>query len=164
MDEARHNAPFPKMSLHGERSSSLDKGHPWDTRSLISGGSGIFYALPLLFGFPSLSYFEATYLVVQAIVSVMSDYVYVLCPSTWHLCDRYLSKLGVAYYAYVALSAGLGVFVSIWPPVVALFILGSYLRRNRNHVGYKYAHLAWHVGGGAAIAYVHHYYLAPMVE
>ena len=138
--------------MQGARLMSRAKGHPFTERSVLGGCSGVFYALPL-FLVPQLSSMESLYLVLQAALSVGSDYIYVFDESIVHVLDRIVAHIGMAYYLYFAFTVG-GI-VRGWVPAVALFLCGSYLRKNGKQALYNHVHFLWHLWGGLAVVALH---------
>lgn len=141
--------------------TDLSKGHPFKERSVLGGCSGIFYALPVVFGFASMSPLESAYLVLQAIVSMCSDYFFVFDRSIFHPLDRFIAKAGTIYYLWVSYQAGFSVFLEVWLPTLCIFITGHHLRKQKMFIPYSIAHFFWHLCGGSGIAFVHWKYLSP---
>ena len=142
------------MQPRRARIITLKKGHPFKERSVLGGCSGVFYALPLLFDFGSLGTLESAYLIIQAFLSVCSDYIYVFDDSVFHLLDRMVATAGMSYYLY--LSASAGTLLSIWLPALLLFLFGSYLRKRKLYKLYNHVHFCWHLWGGLGVAAVHY--------
>ena len=102
-------------------------GLPWDgdrCRSASAGGSGIMYALPSLL--LSIGPAERAVWIVQAILSVLADYVHIHHDSAWHGIDRWFASfnaLRVVYLGFRVVRPALAILLSV-PPILS-FVAAS---------------------------------------
>ena len=129
-------------------------GLPWDgyqCRSILAGGSGIMYALPSLL-VTSLDYTEKIMWIVQAVLSVLADYVHIHHDSIWHGIDRYFATFNTLATLYRA-TRMLNPYFCLG---CLMLPLGSYVAANRAKnakklIQWQYCHLAWHVTGSLLV-------------
>jgi hypothetical protein len=141
-------------------------GLPWkdeECRSMMAGGSGVFYCLPALFC-RSNGYEQCLWLV-QAFLSVMADYVYIDKDSWIHGIDRYFAISNVVVLIFrTALGLRAIAFINAFIPISS-FMMANRSKLQRNFHRWTYYHFLWHISGSISIAFtVHLLYNCPAYD
>ena len=132
-------------------------GLPWpghECRSMVAGLSGILYCLPAFFC-KSHSIVQYVWLI-QALLSVLADYVYVDKDSWVHGIDRFVATanaLAMLIWAASGLKFDI-MMIGIVP--ISTFTLANRSKQQRNLQSWIYYHFLWHLTGSIGVAFVFH--------
>jgi hypothetical protein len=146
--------------FHGMTKNFTKSGLPWhgtECRSLFAGGSGILYCLPALFCHNNRS--EQLMWIVQAISSILADYVYVSHDSMFHGMDRFYATFNTAATLWRAAHNYHGgiqqvlllLVTSVLP--LSCFVLANRAKSQRNLLDWQWYHGWWHITGSTAVAF-----------
>ena len=122
-------------------------GLPWEgeqCRSIKAGMSGCLFGLTALFC-PS-NRVEQTWWIIQAITSVLADYVYIDRRSIWHGIDRIWAQSSLLYLVirgpkYINLVAGI-----LLPSLaISCFILSNRAKMKKDLEQWHWCHFLWHI-------------------
>jgi hypothetical protein len=127
---------------------------PWGVkRSVAAGCSGALFALPGVVAFrenDTTTHVMLYAFAIQAVLSVMSDYVRTGRDSVWHGLDRWMSSgmtVFMVWYAHAALSPKHCAIAA--PPLFCLYNSKNAIARG-DWGGYVVWHTAWHVSAVVA--------------
>jgi len=116
-------------------------------KSRLVGASCLLYLVPLVWGaYPLFG--------VQAAVSFLSDYVYLLRDSVWHPVDRVFALL----LSWIVLFSACFI-MPVWhalllaSPVYTSLFCSMHFVRTENFLGYKISHTMWHLMSAAVLSY-----------
>ena len=121
---------------------------PWNDSSCkhpLSGFSGIFYLLPI---FLQNSYFwDNIAWIIQAILSIISDYIFIQQPHFIHGIDKLFAVFNISrimYRVYIVLGKK---FLLPTIPMLFLFAFSQYFKFTKNVQYWIYCHFCWHLVG-----------------
>eukprot|EP00536_Pseudo-nitzschia_multiseries_P010242 jgi/Psemu1/242788/estExt_Genewise1.C_3060014 len=132
-------------------------GLPWkgpQCRSVISGCSGVLFCLPVFFC--KNSRLDQFNWVVQALLSVMADYVCIVGDSWVHGVDRFFATanlLAIITRAVFALNIT-ALTMAVIP--VSTFILANRAKQQLDLQGWIFYHFLWHLTASAAVTVTMH--------
>lgn len=117
-------------------------------RSHTVGLSCMFYVLPGLWGLWPVFF-------LQALCSLMSDYIMTGKDSWWHPIDRCLASFNVLFISAFALFHISWVEVAVLDATcLSFYALSTRSLRSKNFERYVVMHSLWHLAGGMASAYL----------
>lgn len=130
-------------------------GLPWkgpECRSILAGGSGVLYCLPAFFCKSNRT--EQCVWLMQALLSVMADYVYVDKDSCIHGIDRFFATANAV--AIISRAAyGLNTMIATLAIIpLSTFVLANRSKQQLNVQRWIYYHFLWHLTGSICIAFV----------
>jgi hypothetical protein len=146
------------LQVNGVTEGFRKSGLPWsgpECRSWIAGGSGILYCLPACFC--TNNHLEQGAWILQAVFSVMADYVCVDRDSIFHGLDRCYATynvLAMVCRALVRLHLH-GVIVATITPL-SCFVMANRAKQRLDLRAWHYWHGAWHVTGAAVVSFIVH--------
>lgn len=116
---------------------------PWRDRSAVVGLSTLLFLIPASKrGMPRWKRYS---FVVQALLALLSDYVYAGRRHVSHGLDRWCATLNVLACAPRALAAGCAML-----PMVC-YALSMEAIRLQHRAGYEFWHTMWHITGAACL-------------
>lgn len=132
-------------------------GLPWSgteqccCRSVWAGGSGILYALPALTS--TINPLEQCRWILQAVLSVLADYVHINDTSFVHGLDRWYATYNTvrmlwqcAQYLHPCM-----LLLAIVP--ISCFVLANGAKKSKELRQWQWYHGGWHVTGSVAVAF-----------
>jgi len=132
-------------------------GLPWrgnDCRSVISGCSGLLFCLPAFFC--KSNRLEQFNWVLQALLSVMADYVYIGTDSWIHGIDRFFATTNTfAIIARAAFALNSNAITIALIPISA-FVLANRAKEQLDLKGWIFYHFLWHVTASVAVTVTVH--------
>jgi len=124
---------------------------PWKDESckhILSGLSGVFYLLPICLSNSAL--WDNIAWIMQAILSIMADYIYIQQPHFIHGVDKVFAVYNISRIMFRVYPVS-----SLIPtiPMLILFVLSHYFKMVNNVQGWIYCHFCWHLVGGITCTY-----------
>lgn len=128
-------------------------GLPWngpECRSLVSGVSGILYCFPALCC--NGNRFEQIVWTLQAVLSILADYVYIGGESWIHGIDRIFATTNAATLALRGAMSLNFVFTVVATSVpISTFILANRAKQQLDLKGWIFYHFMWHITSSVAV-------------
>jgi hypothetical protein len=146
------------LQLRGLTSDFQKSGLPWEgyqCRSLMAGGSGVLYALPCFI--PAISFVDGSLWILQAILSVLADYLHIHHCSVWHGIDRYFATCNVVGTFYLAAGTlNPCAYVLISPMPIGCYVFANRAKKQLDLPGWHRWHFAWHVTSSLVVLLVNY--------
>ncbi|KAG7365414.1 hypothetical protein IV203_038618 [Nitzschia inconspicua] len=140
--------------LQGLTDDFYQSGLPWSgpkCRSLFAGGTGALYCLPALACNKNDRLEQVTW-ILQAVFSILADYVYIHGSSLFHGVDRYYATYNTIVTLWRA-TRQLHPFVLITAIVpIACFVLANRAKARLELRQWQWYHGWWHISGSFAVA------------
>lgn len=146
------------LQVNGLTEGFRTSGLPWDgpqCRSWMAGGSGILYCLPA-FVSPTNSLEQFAW-IIQAIFSVMADYIFIDQESIFHGIDRYYATFNVfATIVRASMKVDLSFVVVATTIPLFCFVMANRSKQRLDLQAWHYWHGAWHMTGAVVVSFVVH--------
>ena len=144
-----------KAQTRGMIGGFRENGLPWkgkQCKSLVVGVSSFFYCAPIFFC--ENNNIEKCLWLLQAILSVMADYIYIDRDSLVHGVDRYFAMANLSILIIRAACGLKAITMTIAIIPITAFILANESKRQRNLQRWMYYHFLWHLTGSIAVSFV----------
>ena len=152
-----------RTQTHGLTKDFKSNGLPWsgdECRSILSGGSGVLFLIPVFFC--KGNSFEQSRWFIVAFLSFMADYVCIVGDSWSHGIDRIVATTNAITLILQAATQlkTIAAFTSIIP--ISTFIMADRAKKQGNLRWWKYYHCLWHITASLNIAFaVYLFYHCP---